>query len=221
MKSIKKIMLAASLLAVSTTSLAATTSVDGTLGNDPEGAAGFLFIISEASYFTAESFSYAGGTQFDGDVHLAGGFDPILTLFNNATGDFIVQNDDGAGAIADTTSFNEAAGTSTGTGASFDAFIERIAIAAGSYLVTITQFSNFAVGPKLADGFDGSGFTTFMDVTGDPRTDSFAYDITLSAVPVPAAGILFASALLGAGALGRRKKKATKSNMIGAFARAA
>ena len=46
-----------------------------------------------------------------------------------------------------------------------------------------------------------------------------SYDGEISAVPVPAAGILFASALLGAGALGRRKKKA-KASVVGAFARA-
>ena len=47
-----------------------------------------------------------------------------------------------------------------------------------------------------------------------------SYDGQISAVPVPAAGILFASALLGAGALGRRKKKSAKTSMVGAFARA-
>ena len=44
-------------------------------------------------------------------------------------------------------------------------------------------------------------------------------NIKVSTVPVPAAGILFASALFGAGALGRRKKKA-KASVVGAFARA-
>ena len=58
----------------------------------------------------------------------------------------------------------------------------------------------------------------YLAITGAQGT---SYNGEISAVPVPAAGILFASALLGAGALGRRKKKATKSNMIGAFARAA
>ena len=48
---------------------------------------------------------------------------------------------------------------------------------------------------------------------------TFAYSVDVSAVPVPAAGILFASALLGAGAFGRRKKKA-KASVVGAFARA-
>ncbi len=59
--------------------------------------------------------------------------------------------------------------------------------------------------------------TTYrLVLTGD---EGYAYDGRISAVPVPAAGILFASALFGAGALGRRKKKA-KASVVGAFARA-
>lgn len=42
----------------------------------------------------------------------------------------------------------------------------------------------------------------------------------VSTVPVPAAGILFASFLFGVGVLGRRKKKFTKNSMVGAFTRA-
>lgn len=49
---------------------------------------------------------------------------------------------------------------------------------------------------------------------------TFGYSVDVSAVPVPAAGILFASALFGAGAFGRRKKKSAKTSMVGAFARA-
>ena len=59
--------------------------------------------------------------------------------------------------------------------------------------------------------------TTYrMLLTG---AEGWHYDGEISAVPVPAAGILFASALFGAGALGRRKKKA-KASVVGAFARA-
>lgn len=47
-----------------------------------------------------------------------------------------------------------------------------------------------------------------------------SYDGQVSAVPVPAAGILFASALFGAGVFGRRKKKSAKISMVGAFTRA-
>ena len=56
-------------------------------------------------------------------------------------------------------------------------------------------------------------FLVLTGVAGD------SYNADVSAVPVPAAGLLFASALFGAGALGRRKKKA-KASVVGAFARA-
>lgn len=51
----------------------------------------------------------------------------------------------------------------------------------------------------------------------------YSYNVTISeisAVPVPAAGLLFASVLFGAGALSRRKKKAANTSVVGAFARA-
>lgn len=97
-----------------------------------------------------------------------------------------------------------------------------------------TVFSN----PQLTYSFlnlDGSSFNTAYEgmsglfevglasgsyklvLSGD---DGMSYDGDISAVPVPAAGILFASALFGAGALGRRKKKSAKTSMVGAFARA-
>ena len=61
-----------------------------------------------------------------------------------------------------------------------------------------------------------SGTTYRLLLSG---TEGLDYNGNVSAVPVPAAGILFASALFGAGVLGRRKKKA-KASVVGAFARA-
>jgi len=78
----------------------------------------------------------------------------------------------------------------------------------------------------------GAGFTDLMGnfsvvLAGDTTyrmllsgSQDRSYDGEISAVPVPAAGILFASALLGAGVFGRRKKKSAKTSMVGAFARA-
>jgi len=62
-----------------------------------------------------------------------------------------------------------------------------------------------------------SGIQYFLQLTGPSNT---GYSGSISTVPVPAAGILFASALFGAGFLGRRKKKASKTVMMGTFARA-
>ena len=61
------------------------------------------------------------------------------------------------------------------------------------------------------------GVHYFIEFTG---TLGDSYNADVAAVPVPAAGILFASALFGAGALGRRKKKSAKASMVGAFTRA-
>ena len=71
-----------------------------------------------------------------------------------------------------------------------------------------TQSGNFLL--NLAQG------TYMLELIGEADR---RYDVQVAAVPVPAAGILFASALFGAGALGRRKKKA-KASVVGAFARA-
>lgn len=79
----------------------------------------------------------------------------------------------------------------------------------------------------------GTGFTSYTDLLADALAGGFRMGLHVQAfadgasdsyvsvnpVPVPAAGILFASALLGAGALGRRKKK-VKASVVGAFARA-
>lgn len=80
----------------------------------------------------------------------------------------------------------------------------------------------------------GTDFTSFDDViaalnTGDARIglhiqafadgESDSY-ISVNPVPVPAAGILFATALFATGLIGRRKKKSTTNIMVGAFTRA-
>lgn len=59
----------------------------------------------------------------------------------------------------------------------------------------------------------------YLEVIEGANINGSSPNIKVSTVPVPAAGILFASALLGAGAFGRRKKKA-QASVVGAFARA-
>ncbi len=199
---IKNLILAVSMLAISATASAVTVttlSTTGTLATDDSMALTF-FTVSETSAFTAQTFSYGGGIQADGNVVAAGGFDTILSLFTGA-GVLVAQNDDGGGL------------TDPATDSAYDSLIDGILLGAGNYFLGISQFSF-----SPTDLFSGgtSGVTNF-----DGRTSAYAHDITLSTVPVPAAGILFASALFGAGFLGRRKKKAKKSNMIGAFARTA
>ena len=85
--------------------------------------------------------SYAGGTNADGVAIAAGGFDPVLTLFDSS-GVLVDQNDDNPN-------------TPTGdpnTGAAYDSFLQ-VTLDAGSYTVAVSQYDNFAIGPNLSDGF--------------------------------------------------------------------
>jgi len=155
--------------------------------------------LSKSGVFTGDNdfaflnFTIAAPMDFSAESFswAAGGFDPVITLFQ--FGQRIAQNDDG--------------------GVGLDSKITNVRLLAGKYGVALTQFANFPT--KVGNLFTQSnGISNF-----NGRTGAYAFDVTLSTVPVPAAGILFASALFGAGFIGRRKKKA-KTAMMGAFARA-
>jgi len=143
--------------------MAADFSFTGNLANDEE-VQFFDFTVGATSMVTMRTYSYAGGVNAAGDTIPSGGFDPILALFDGA-GNLIDQNDDGEGVPAD-----------PDTGARFDTLLE-VELDAGNYTVAVSQFSNFAIGPTLSDGFDGSDTTGFVDVTGATRTSFWAFDV--------------------------------------------
>lgn len=171
------------------------------------------FTANITSLVTLRSYSYAGGVQADGNVVSAGGFDPILALFDS-TGNFIDENDDGDFVPVD-----------PNTGEALDTELE-ILLAPGDYTVAIMQYVNFANGPTLGDGFaeQGNPFFTaglggcsngqFCDISNvapyNNRTNQWAFDVLnvneVPAVPVPAAVWLFGSGLLGLVGMARRKK---------------
>ena len=158
----------------------------------------FDFSVDTGSSVTLRSWSYAGGTNSEGVLISDGGFDPILALFDG-TGNLIDQNDDGIGVASDPT-----------TGAAFDTLLTSV-LGAGDYTVSVMQFSNFATGPMLSNGFDGSDTTNFVDVTGDTRTSAWAFDILnvnqVSPIPEPET---YAMLLAGLGLLAfvaRRRKE--------------
>lgn len=195
-------------MASSTTASAADFSFTGTFSQDDDVQI-FNFSVGAPSIVTLRTYSYAGGIQADGNVVSAGGFDPILALFD-ATGVLIAENDDGPGVPSDPT-----------TGARFDTELTTT-LGIGAYSVSIMQYNNFAAGGLLSDGFlnDGLGnFTAgfggcsasaFCDVAGDSRSNEWAFDIlnvetaTTAPIPVPAALPLLLGGLAALGLIRRR-----------------
>jgi hypothetical protein len=166
----------------------------------------FNFSVGSASNVTLKTLSYAGGTQADGTVVAAGGFDPILSLFDGA-GNLINRNDDGNSSQvpADPT-----------TGRFYDTFLSAT-LNPGSYTVAVSQFANFfngAVGDNISQGFrfdaGPSNFRNgFVDVSGSQRTSFWAFDVlnvdqaTVDPIPTPA----LLPGLVGLGVSVWRKRK--------------
>ena len=192
---------------------AANYAYTGTFSGDDDIRM-FNFSVSAPSTVTLRTFSYAGGTQSNGNLVGAGGFDPVLTLFDG-TGAFVIENDDG---IPPQVQYDPV------TGKPYDSFLE-IALAAGNYILAITQWDNFAVGPNLSDGFsktgnpffssvDGCSNGQFCDEGGINRTANWALDISNAdgasvispnPVPLPLAAPLFITGIGFIGFMVRRR----------------
>lgn len=205
-------------LAISSPAYAATQdfSFTGNFSGDAD-VQQFNFTIGATSDVTLRSYSYAGGTMADGTVISAGGFDPILALWD-ASGDLVQEFDDGPEPVPDDpVTFNQ-----------FDTNLLLTGLAPGSYTATIAQYSNFAAGTNLSDGFTESGdfFTAgfgcsngqFCDVSADNRTSFWAFDVLgvdsavapppTPTIPLPAGLPLLLTGLAGFGLLARRKSRA-------------
>ncbi|QDS94661.1 hypothetical protein FF011L_34410 [Roseimaritima multifibrata] len=155
-------------------------SFTGVFGQDDDVLL-FDFSVGAPSTVTLKTLSYAGGTNSEGNIISAGGFDPILSLFNSS-GNLIGTNDDG--------SFPDV-GIDPVTSSDYDTFLS-IPLAVGDYTVAVSQFDNFftgGLGDHISLGFLHEGnpnFTFdemygsnpfFNDVNGDARTAEWAFDI--------------------------------------------
>jgi hypothetical protein len=133
----------------------------------------FSFTLASPSSVTLETWSYAGGTNAAGMVIPAGGFDPIVSLFSGSGG-FIASNDDGVGVATDPT-----------TGKAFDSLLTQ-SLAAGTYIVALTQFDNFANadpnvggdGGNLSEGWFEAGNPNFTLAFAEPGSTGFFWDVT-------------------------------------------
>ncbi len=217
---------------ISGSASAANFSFIGNLNHD-DAVQEFNFEVEGAAReVTLRTWSFAGGTNAEGQVIQAGGFDPVVSLFNSSTGALISFNDDGFHyQVPDTENefptfpyFPYFPNFSNipffpSTNSAYDSLLATN-LSAGNYTVTVTQFKSFPVGSFLTNGFSGSDSENFAS-----RTSHWALDVSnvenatvgatyISQVPEPDS---FAMLLAGLGLLGfmaKRKKVESRSESL-------
>ena len=172
-------ILAHALLLASGGALAAAPFT-GTNAQDAD-AVFFKFQADGSTQVDLHSYGYGGGVTADGTSVTQGGFDTLLTLYDD-TGHLISAlepdgyfNDDGAGVDTD-----------TDTGLALDALFQGV-LPAGTYWLALTESPNY--GPDyLGNAFSWDGLVNpagffgcsqgyFCDYQGNNRTGQWALDI--------------------------------------------
>ena len=185
--------------------------------DDAHGKVSFNLVSNQTLYFYTTS--YAGGPNADGTTAASGGFDPILTLFDN-TNTYVDSNDDDL-----TNHYNRPKG---GTGSSFDSYL-ALNLTAGNYTLVVTQSdNNAAVGSNINDPFSEDGqpnFTSsfasgrpgmFYDATGGQNTGNYTLNVSAAPPSVPEAstplslGLMLALGVGGFAFTARRRCATTK-----------
>ncbi len=169
------------------TAHASSTTLTGTLSSDDQ-IIPYAFTNATTQTYNFFTTSYGGGTNLDGTKSPAGGFVPVLTLFN-ANG--MIVGPSSTGGAVDPLS-----------GLSNDAFLTET-LGAGSYILELSEFPNVALG-NLADGFlfagqgnftggicGGSG--SFLETDTIPctqRNSSYSLNVGTAVTPEPATWLL-------------------------------
>ena len=157
---------------------ASATTLTGSFTGDDQSFQ-YTWNLAQATTVTAATTSYA-----------AGGFVPVVSLFNATTGAFVAVD----GGDASCTNGRMKDGT---TGLCNDAFLNT-AVAAGSYKVVLTEFDNFPNG-NFSDGFSEAGngnFTSAACGTSGPfwetdlapcvqRTGNYSLNLSTASTATP------------------------------------
>jgi len=161
------------------------------------------FTVTSATSLTVFTTSYGGGTNLDGTMAAAGGFQPMITLYNSA-GNYVMGE-----AVT-----SPVGNTDAKTGLALDAYLTDNNLIAGGYILTLTDIFNqqSATATNLSDGFTGTGGPSFADVQGNMRNGDYALNLSVmssgTTTPEPATFWLILPALMGAAVLFRRRRTA-------------
>jgi uncharacterized protein (TIGR03382 family) len=184
---------------------AAVFSFSGTFARDNEVQL-FSFDIAAASTVILQTYGYGGGTNGNGQIISAGGFESVLGVYDAAgtAASGPIQPGPFAGCTADNLFCLDAFG--------------QLSLGPGSYTVSLTQSPNDPLGDLSAGFFfvnavpDPNFNSGFVGVFGRQRNGNWALDISgvdsataQTATPEPATALLAAAALVLAG-LGARKR---------------
>lgn len=200
------VLLSTGLALITCSAQASVFSFQGAFGADDDLAV-FTFTLAAAGNVSATTFSYNGGTNGNGAAVAAGGFAPVLALFDSA-GMQVAGN----------------VGSANTCGLSFcwDAVFSFVGAAPGAYTLILSQDGNNPLG-LLGDGYALSGqphytaqylggsnpTATFVQVDGTQRTGRWALDVTVpagvSVVPEPSTTALLLAGVAVLGALRRHR----------------
>lgn len=164
------------------------------------------FTIDSTSSVTIFTTQYGGGTNLDGTMTSAGGFQPNLTLYTSG-GDYLASHE----------VTSPIANTDASTGLALDGYLTETGLAPGSYIVTLTNWleQQPPTAENLSDGFINYGGSTFTDVQGNPRSASYALNLSASGgtspVPEPASIWLLFSGLALAGTVAWRQSRTSSA----------
>ncbi len=202
--------LIASVVATSSAQ-AAELDFSGTFQQDNDAAL-FNFTVEQDSEVTLFSSSWLYRDPPQGQE--IGGFDPVLALWDS-TGNLIEQQDDGrnvGSTVSNGVSYNYGV---------YDSYFTR-SLTPGSYIASIVQYSNFAVGTNLSQGFRYDSNPNFNSGFGNRSADWEFHIVNINEttidieeyfdsepVPEPASmlGILAFGALGGKKLLKRKQQK--------------
>ncbi len=167
------------VLALLNVSGALCASYQGSFTHDDDAV---FFTLSVSGYFSARTWSFAGGVNGNGDAIAPGGFAPVLSLFDPSGVLIGLDHAGGVGSCAPrafdlTTNF------------CWDAFLEFSNLTPGEYILVLTEDDNIPLGPTLADGFLEQGFGDFTTglsgfpgpfrlINGEQRDGHWALDVS-------------------------------------------